>query len=100
MAQVVGEKDVVLFNSTQLPRMDNNFHCYSDIDPNNIDFERYPELRHVRKLKVRLAPGEVLFIPVGWWHHVTALSVSMTLTFTNFKWPNDFTRNYLTYHEI
>jgi ribosomal protein L16 Arg81 hydroxylase len=35
-------------------------------------------------------PGEVLFMPVGWWHHVRALEVSMTLAFTNFVFPNHF----------
>jgi ribosomal protein L16 Arg81 hydroxylase len=39
---------------------------------------------------VPLNPGDVLFIPIGWWHHVRALDVSMTLTHTNFRRRNDY----------
>lgn len=39
---------------------------------------------------VVLEPGEALFVPVGWFHEVTALSPSMTLSFLSFPWPNHF----------
>ncbi|MGK5080888.1 JmjC domain-containing protein [Janthinobacterium sp. HLX7-2] len=38
-----------------------------------------------------LAPGEILFLPVGGWHAVEALDMSMTVTFANFKWITIFT---------
>lgn len=100
MVQVVGSKRVKLINAIQQPRLANNLHCYSDIDLNNIDYERFPELRQVNIIDVTLNAGEVLFIPVGWWHHVTGLEVSMTFTFTNFRYPNDFMRDYTTFNEI
>lgn len=31
-------------------------------------------------------------MPVGWWHHVRALDARMTISFTNFVFPNNFTR--------
>jgi hypothetical protein len=37
-----------------------------------------------------LAPGEALFIPVGHWHEVRALDVSISLAFNNFAEPNDY----------
>jgi hypothetical protein len=43
----------------------------------------------VRK-QVDLRPGEALFIPVGYWHHVRSLDVSISLAFTNFRRPNHF----------
>jgi hypothetical protein len=41
-------------------------------------------------LSVTLNPGEALFVPVGWFHEVTALDASMMLSFVSFPWENDF----------
>ncbi|MGK0357898.1 MAG: hypothetical protein ACI9U2_000181 [Bradymonadia bacterium] len=35
-----------------------------------------------------LGPGETLFIPIGWWHRVEALDVSVSIAFSNFARPN------------
>jgi Cupin-like domain len=40
--------------------------------------------------EVIVSPGEALFLPVGWWHEVLALDVSVSLSFTNFRRPNRF----------
>ena len=39
---------------------------------------------------ILIGPGDGLFIPLGWWHQVNALEFSVTITHTNFRWPNDF----------
>jgi hypothetical protein len=49
---------------------------------------------------ITLHPGELFFLPVGWWHHVRGLDVSITLTCTNFRARNDFASFYETYGEI
>lgn len=41
-------------------------------------------------LEAEIGPGDALFIPVGWWHHVVSLDASCSVLFTNFAWPNDF----------
>jgi ribosomal protein L16 Arg81 hydroxylase len=46
--------------------------------------------RQATVINLILQPGEVLFMPVGWWHHVRALDVSVTVSFTNFVFPNHF----------
>ena len=43
-----------------------------------------------RVFTVELLPGESLFIPVGWFHEVTSLDPSITLSFLSFPWPNHF----------
>jgi hypothetical protein len=45
---------------------------------------------HVWIREVVLAPGDCLFLPVGWWHDVTALDISVSLSFLNFKRTNRF----------
>ena len=45
-------------------------------------------LATVRTLDILLEPGEALFIPIGWWHQVEALDFSVSMTYTNFLWPN------------
>ena len=60
-----------------------NRHCASD-DP------QFPAARDMEVCEVVVGPGEALLIPVGWWHHVLALDVSISLSFTNFYWPNYF----------
>lgn len=40
------------------------------------DFERFPKMRHALKagLTAELEPGDAIYIPYGWWHHVRSLS--------------------------
>jgi lysine-specific demethylase 8 len=42
------------------------------------EFPLYAGTPHV---DVVLGPGDVLFIPRGWWHHVRALSASFSVSF-------------------
>ncbi len=90
MAQVIGRKRYRLIPPTQWQSVYNSEGVYSDVDCETPDFNRYPRFRDARMIDVVVAPGEVLFVPVGWWHHVRALDVSMTVSFTNFVFPNHF----------
>ena len=80
--------------------MYNNRHCFSQVDLNRIDCDRFPMFREVRIIDLVLNPGQVLFLPVGWWHHVTGLDISITMTFTNFVFDNDFYSFYKSFGEI
>ncbi len=100
MAQIMGRKRVHLVDGLQAARMYNYLHVYSDVDLENIDYDRFPLMREVDVLRYDLMPGELLFIPVGWWHHVRALDISMTVTFTNFLFENDFHSMYRTYGAV
>lgn len=98
MAQVVGRKRVRVISACEIAHVYNDEHCFSRVDGRHLDFERYPLMRDVRVLECTLNPGEILFLPVGCWHFVEALDVSVTVSFTNFCWDNDFTAMYPAQH--
>jgi hypothetical protein len=94
MAQVYGRKTVILISPDQTHRLYNWIGVYSEVDPERPDYDRFPLYRHVKAAKVTLTPGEALFIPVGWWHHVRSLEVSITVSYTNFVFSNHFHWNH------
>lgn len=100
MAQVLGRKLVRLVAPYDLPNLYNNRHCFSAVDVDRPDYERFPMFRDASVIDVEIGPGDLLFLPVGWWHHVRALDVSITMTFTNFLFDNDFYSFYRTRGEI
>lgn len=100
MAQVYGKKLVRLIQSNELPYVYNHLHCYSEVDLDNIDYDRFPLMRHVNIIDCELNAGEILFLPVGCWHYVRGLDISMTMSFTNFLFDNDFSSMYRTYHAV
>jgi len=100
MAQVRGRKLVRLVPPYELPNLYNSRHCFSAVDLDRPDYDKFPLFRNVTVLDVAIGPGDLLFLPVGWWHHVRALEVSITMTFTNFVFDNDFSSFYKTYQEI
>lgn len=68
---IKGKKRFVLFaqsESRKLYRHPFTIRSYVDVD--NPDFEKYPLLREAKGFEVILEPGETLFIPSGFWHHV------------------------------
>lgn len=50
-----------------------------------VDWDQLPEGLEGYVYDLELQPGEVLFIPTGWWHEVYALTPSVSLGFLNVK---------------
>jgi Cupin-like domain len=100
MAQVRGRKLVRIVAPYESAHVYNNRHCFSPVDLFNVDEERFPEMKDVRVIDVEIGPGDLFFLPVGWWHAVRGLDISITMTFTNFIYPNDFYSFYETTGEI
>lgn len=88
IVQVVGAKNFWLAPPSLTPKLRNDVSVFSsihDIDSPRGTCDALPEDFY----RVRLLPGDALFIPFGWWHQVRSLSFSVTITYTNFIWPND-----------
>lgn len=100
MSQIVGRKRVRLMAPWDAARVYNHRHCFTEVDARDINLARFPAMAGVPVLDCELAPGEILFLPVGWWHYVEALDISITIAATNFIWDNDFYSNYPSGHDF
>jgi hypothetical protein len=84
LAQVVGHKRLCLIPPSQTPLMYNRVGVFSDVDYERPDPIRFPLYAQATATDFMLNPGEVLFIPIGWWHHVRSLTPSVSVSLTNF----------------
>lgn len=97
VAQVVGRKRFRLFAAADVGKLYNHHHVFSeivDLDDPDLDMARLPLMKEANVHDITLLPGEMLFIPIGWWHQVNALDFSVTITYTNFRWRNDWYQTY------
>ncbi len=79
--QIVGRKRFRLVAPDEVAALDSLRGFYA---------EQLDEELLSRSFAVELAPGDALFIPVGWLHEVEALDISVSYTFMGFHRPNDF----------
>lgn len=90
LAQVVGRKVVTLISPYHFHRMYGEGIVYSNVRCENPDYEAHPLFGKVTVHELVLCPGETLFIPVGWWHHLRSIDVAVSISFTNFRFPNEY----------
>jgi hypothetical protein len=93
LVNMVGTKRVALVSPAETHRMQNHRHCFSRFGA-DATLAAVSEAERPRILTVDIGPGEILFLPVGWWHHVTGLTHTIGMSFTNFVWNNDFASFY------
>lgn len=81
-AQVWGSKRVVLapphHDEFLYPNEANAILFGSPFDPEAPDYERYPLARQAACVECIVAPGDMLYVPAGWYHQVRALTFSLS----------------------
>jgi len=82
-AQVWGSKRIMLAPPHHEPflyvREANPVLFGSPVDAEAPDFERYPLARQATLIEVVIEPGEMLYVPAGWYHQVHALEFSLSV---------------------
>jgi hypothetical protein len=88
--QVVGRKRWRFISPLETPRLYNHYDVYSEVNLDAVDLVRHPDFEGVKVLDVVVEPGETMFLPLGWWHQVSSLDVSMSFSFSNLDVPNEY----------
>ena len=81
-AQIWGSKRIFLapphHGDYLYPREANPVLFGSPFDPEAPDFEAFPLARQASIVEVLVQPGDMLYVPAGWYHQVRALSFSLS----------------------
>lgn len=93
LAQFSGRSSVKLAAPAEAARMycrDGRYSDIPDFESEALDRVRFPLAASVRLYDVALEAGDILFVPMGWWHQVRTLDLGIAAVLVNFRWPNDF----------
>lgn len=83
--QVFGCKRVILYS----PEDSENLYPFesrlldntAQVDPYRPSDDKWPNFQKAKGHMCYLKPGEMLYIPPKWWHHVVSLSPSFSISF-------------------
>lgn len=84
--QIKGRKRWTLFSPADSDRLYRGFPqlsspIFSPVDVEQPDTRKFPMFCNAQPLRVELEPGDVLFVPSGWWHHVRTVETSISLNY-------------------
>ncbi|MFN6513531.1 MAG: cupin-like domain-containing protein [Nostoc sp. CreGUA01] len=86
-AQIKGRKRILLYPPSDYlsfyPPLDSTSGVgfNSKVNPDTSDLELFPKFPRQDKIEIILQPGEILYIPPFWWHHLTAVDENISLSF-------------------
>jgi hypothetical protein len=83
--QVYGRKLFKLIPPFDAENIYGERFAFSAVDAGRIDASKFPLMRRASILRSVVEPGDFLFIPIGWYHWVKALDISISVSFTNFS---------------
>ncbi|MEH2405968.1 cupin-like domain-containing protein [Nostoc sp.] len=74
LGMIRGRKQIIFFTPDQ-----EEFLYDGKVDVFNPDIKKYPLYAKTNPVEVILEPGEIIYIPSGWWHHVKNLENSIAI---------------------
>jgi histone arginine demethylase JMJD6 len=94
LSQIFGVKKYVLFAPDQAPFLYARGN-QSQVDPEKPDLDKFPLFARATAATCDLQPGEILFVPPGWWHTTRILTPSITVSASRVNASNwrDFSRD-------
>jgi Cupin-like domain len=78
--QIYGRKRLLLID----PASSGQLYPYADVpsksqvDPESPDLKRFPMFSQCKVMEHTLEPGDLVYIPKGWWHHLSADEISIS----------------------
>jgi DNA-binding MarR family transcriptional regulator len=88
-AQISGSKSFFLYppHASEALKLEevNSVLFASQFDPQNPDFSEYPEMKSMPPIECVVKAGELLYLPAGWFHHVTEKTFSFSIN----RWSRD-----------
>jgi histone arginine demethylase JMJD6 len=90
LCQLFGRKEFTLFAPEDTPWLyaDGNQSALKRVD--EVDLQRYPLFAKATPIRFAQEPGEIVFLPSGWWHTTRLLtaSIAVGVNFANAtNWP-------------
>ncbi|UII76107.1 cupin-like domain-containing protein [Flagellimonas sp. HMM57] len=99
ITQIIGEKEFILYPPSDTPFLypDKTLPNYSNVNIMNPDYDAHPLFKKAKALRIRLNPGETIFIPSGWWHTTYIHDFNLTYAVdhvNSFNWNTFMDQNY------
>ncbi len=78
-----GKKKVTLYNPNdeKFLYLYKNKNNYSKINIENIDYKKFEKICKAKQYVTELNPGEILYIPFEWYHHVKSYGSNIAVSF-------------------
>lgn len=90
IVQIHGRQESVLFSPEQAPSL----YPGTPVSPfsqlairEGINLDRFPKFRDARPVRFFMEPGEMFYVPPGWWHTTRALTPSIAMAVTIARGP-------------
>ncbi|TQD38583.1 cupin-like domain-containing protein [Haloflavibacter putidus] len=78
-----GKKEVILFDQKQndyLYKIPHSLIVREDIDFSKPDFNKWPALKKAKGFKANLNPGDILYMPEGYWHYMKYVTPGFSMS--------------------